>query len=123
MFAVFGAVALVLAAAGVYGVVACSVAQGERELAIRRALGAPVGRIVSAALARTGWQLALGLALGMVLAPLVGAVVGSVVIQPESGLVVYLAVAALLSLTLLGSVLFPLRRALSVEPSAALRHT
>jgi putative ABC transport system permease protein len=123
MFAAFGAVALALAAAGVYGVVAYSVAQGSRELAIRRALGAPRARIVGAVLARSGWQLALGLAVGMVLAPAVGALVGSVVIQPEPGLVLYLEVAALLAVTLLASVLVPLRRALLLEPSAALRHT
>jgi predicted permease len=123
MFAGFGALALALAAAGVYGVVAYSVAQGSRELAIRRALGAPAGRLVGAVLARFGWQLAVGLTLGFALTPLVGAVVGSVVVQPESGLVVYLGVAGVLSATLLASVLFPLLRALSLEPAAALRHT
>jgi len=123
MFAVFGAMALALAAAGVYGVVAYSVAQGARELAIRRALGAPRGRIAAAVLARSGWQLVLGLLLGLVLAPAVGAVIGSSVIQFESGLTVYLEVAAVLSGALLVSVLVPLRRAVLLEPAAALRHT
>jgi predicted permease len=123
MFAVFGIVALALAAAGVYGVLAYSVAQGSREIAIRRALGAPRSRIVAAVLGRSAWQLALGLALGLVLAPVMSAVVGSVVIQHESDLVVYLGVAAVLSATLLASVLVPLWRALSLEPAAALRHT
>ncbi len=123
MFAIFGAVALALAAAGVYGVLAYSVAQGARELAIRRALGAPGGRVVAAVLARSGWQLALGLLLGMVLAPAMGAVVGSVVAQPDPAVIVYLAVAVLLSATLLAAVAVPLRRALSLEPAAALRHT
>jgi len=123
MFAVFGGVALALAAAGVYGVLAYSVAQGSREIGIRRALGAPGGRIVLAVMARSGWQLALGLLLGMVLAPAVRAVVGTVLGQAESGLQVYLGVAAVLSVTLLVSVAVPLRRALSLQPSAALRHT
>jgi putative ABC transport system permease protein len=123
MFAVFGAVALALAAAGVYGVLAYSVAQGARDIAIRRALGAPGGLVLAAVLARSGWQLVLGLALGLALAPAMGAVVGSVVIQPESGLPVYLGVAAVLSATLAASVLVPLRRALALEPAAALRHT
>jgi len=123
MFAVFGLVALLLAAAGVYAIVAYSVAQGSREIAIRRALGAPRGRIVAAVLARSGWQLVIGLLLGLALAPGMGAVIGSVLIQTESGFVVYLGVAAVLSLTLLPSVLVPLRRALLLEPAAALRHT
>ena len=123
MFGVFGAVALALAAAGVYGVLAYSVAQGAREIAIRRALGAPSGRVARAVLARSSWQLALGLALGMVLAPVMGALVGSVVAQPEPAVTVYAAVAALLSATLLVSVAVPLRRALALEPAAALRHT
>jgi putative ABC transport system permease protein len=123
MFAVFGAVALALAAAGVYGVLAYSVAQGAREIAIRRALGAPGALLALAVMARSGWQLALGLALGMVLAPAMGALIGSVVGQPEPALQVYLGVAAVLSATLLVSVLVPLQRALSLEPSAALRHT
>jgi putative ABC transport system permease protein len=123
MFAVFGALALVLAAAGVYGVLAYSVAQGAREIAIRRALGAPRGRIVATVLARSGWQLALGLLLGLVLAPLVGALLGSNVIQLDAELTVYLEVAAMLAAVLLVSVLVPLRRAVLLEPASALRHT
>ena len=123
MFAVFGALALVLAAAGVYGVVAYSVAQGAREIAIRCALGAPRSRIVAAVMARSGWQLALGLLLGLVLAPAVGAGLGSAVIQLDSELTVYLEVAAVLSGALAVSVLVPLRRAVLFEPAAALRHT
>jgi len=65
----------------------------------------------------------IGLLLGLALAPGMGAVIGSVLIQTESGFVVYLGVAAVLSLTLLPSVLVPLRRALLLEPAAALRHT
>jgi putative ABC transport system permease protein len=123
MFAVFGAVALALAAAGVYGVVAYSVEQGSRELAIRHALGAPRGRLVGAVLARSGWQLLLGLALGLALAPVMGAMVGTVVGQPDSALIVYLGVAGILSAAVLVSLLVPLHRALALEPSAVLRHT
>ncbi len=123
MFAVFGALALVLAAAGVHGVLAYSVAQGAREIAIRRALGAPRWRLLATVLARSGWQLALGLLLGLILAPVVGEVLGSTVIQLESALTVYLEVAALLSGVLVVSVLVPLRRALLLEPAVALHHT
>jgi len=103
--------------------VAYSVAQRTREIAIRRALGAPAGRVLLSVLARSGWQLGLGLGLGLVLAPTMGAVVGSVVGQPDPALQVYLGVALVLSAALLVSVLVPLRRALFVQPAAALRHT
>ncbi|HET6438876.1 MAG TPA: ADOP family duplicated permease [Anaeromyxobacter sp.] len=123
MFAVFGGVALLLAAAGVYGVVAYSVAQGAREIGIRRALGAPRLWVAAAVLARSAWQLAAGLLAGLALAPGVGALVGSVVFQPESRLPVYLWVAAVMSGTLSAAVLVPLWRVLSLQPSAALRHS
>jgi predicted permease len=123
MFVVFGIVTLALAAAGVYGVLAYSVAQGAREIAIRRALGAPDGRIVLTVIARAGWQLVLGLGLGLLLAPLMGALVGSTLGQRHHPVALYLEVAAALSVTLFVSVLVPLRRALALEPSAALRHT
>ncbi len=123
MFVVFGAVTLALAAAGIYGVLAYSVAQGAREIAIRRALGAPDGRILLTVMGRSGWQLVLGLALGMALAPVMGALVGSALGQRQHPVALYLEVAAALSLTLFFSVLVPLRRALSLEPSTALRHT
>lgn len=123
MFVVFGAVALVLAAAGIYGVLSYSVAQGARELAIRRALGAPDRAIVLAVLARAAWQLVLGLGLGLVLAPVMGEVVGSALGGQGHPVRVYLAVAGVLSAALLLALVVPLRRALRLAPSVALRHT
>jgi predicted permease len=122
MFEMFGVVALALAASGVYAVVSYSVAQRTREVAIRRALGAPGGRVLAVVLARSCWQLLLGLALGMVLAPGMGAVLGTVVGQPDSPLPIYVEVAGVLSVALLLSIVLPLRRALTLEPSAVLRH-
>ncbi len=98
-------------------------AQGAREIAIRRALGAPGWRLLAAVLARSDWQLALGLALGLVLVPVMGALVGSVLGQRHHPVLLYLEVAAALSVTLFVSVLGPLRRALALDPAAALHHT
>jgi predicted permease len=123
MFAVFGAVALALATAGIYGVLSYSVAQGAREIAIRRAMGAPDGAIVLTVIARAAWQLLLGLALGTVLAPALGAVLRSRLGNQGHPLPVYLVVAGLLTACLMVSVAVPLRRALRLEPAAALRHS
>jgi predicted permease len=123
MFAAFGAVALALAVSGVYAVMTYSLAQRARELAIRRALGAPGGRVLAVVLVRSGWQLLLGLALGMVMAPAMRALLGTVIGQPDSALLVYLGVAGVLSAALLFSLLSPLHRALAFDPSAVLRHT
>jgi predicted permease len=123
MFAVFGAVALALAASGVYAVVAFSAAQRTCEIAIRRALDAPSGHVLALVMARSCWQLLLGLALGLTLAPAMGAVLGTVVGQADSALLVYLEVAGVLSVALLLSIFVPLRRALALEPSSLLRHT
>jgi putative ABC transport system permease protein len=123
MFAAFGAVALALAASGVYAVVAYSAAQRTREIAIRRALGAASGHVLILVVARSGWQLLLGLALGLLLAPAMGAVMDTVIGEPDSALLVYPEVAGVLSAALLLSILVPLRRALALEPSAVLRQT
>jgi predicted permease len=122
MFAAFGVVALALAAAGVYGVLAYSMAQGARDIAIRRALGAPGGRIAGGLVARSAGQLVLGLGLGMALAAAIGGWVGSEIGQPDPHLGTYMVVDALLTVVLILAVLIPLWRALTVEPSAVLRH-
>lgn len=123
MFAVFGAVALLLAAAGVYSVLSYSVTQGSREIAIRRALGAPDGAIVGAVVARAAWQLLLGLAAGVILTPVMKWLVGTPLGQQEHPLGVYLKVAALMAVCLAVALLVPLWRALRLQPSAALRHS
>jgi predicted permease len=123
MFAAFGAVALALAAAGVYGVLSYSVAQGSREIAVRRALGAPSSAIVLTVVARASWQLLLGLALGVVLSPIMGVVVGSSLGDQHHPMGMYAAVAGALGVCIAVALLVPLRRALRLEPSTALRHT
>ena len=78
MFAVFAGVALVLAAAGLFGVLAFHVGQRTREIGVRRALGADDGRILRLVMRASGVQILLGVGIGMTLLPLMGRGLGDV---------------------------------------------
>ena len=67
MFTVFGVVAIVLAAVGMYGVMSFSVSQRTQEFGVRMALGADSARILAMVLRQGARQIALGLSLGLVL--------------------------------------------------------
>jgi len=125
LFAGFGLATVVLTAAGIYGVLAYSVAQSAREIAIRRALGAPDQGIIRAVARRSGWQLAAGFVLGLALAPLMaqlfGAAMGSEGANTHDPRI-YTVVFTVLTLAIVAATALPLRRALQLQPSAALRH-
>ena len=65
LFAIFSAVALGLAAIGLFSVVAYSVQQRSREIGIRMALGAPRMRVLALALSSVTWTTGMGVALGI----------------------------------------------------------
>lgn len=110
--------ALLLSLAGLYSVMAFTVAQRTREIAVRVALGADRRRIVGATFARPLLQLALGvLAGGAVLALLLSSE-GAISPKQMAVLAGYLAA---LGVVLLLAAVVPTRRALRVEPAEALR--
>ncbi|HEX5077117.1 MAG TPA: ABC transporter permease [Gemmatimonadaceae bacterium] len=118
----FGVVALLLAAVGLYGVVAFAVAQRTREIGIRVALGAQGGEVLGLML-RQGMTLAgVGLLVGVPLA-FAGArlaskfLIGSGAADP----VVFVGAAGLLAFVTLAASYIPARRASKVDPMAALR--
>jgi hypothetical protein len=122
LFAVFAVCGLVLAAVGIYGVLAFSVSQETREIGLRRALGAQTGQVVLRALRGALWQLGLGLALGMGLATLVAPALGELLFgaDPRDPLVL-VGVPLLLTLVAALAAVLPAVRASSVDPLAALR--
>lgn len=123
IFAGFGLVALALAGAGLYGVVAFAVAQRTREIGVRRALGAPDGRVLGSVALRSLWQVALGLVIGLGLGvPFADVLSGPIdhVASVDAG-VSMLVVVFLMGVALL-AVWLPARRALKVDPMTALRH-
>jgi predicted lysophospholipase L1 biosynthesis ABC-type transport system permease subunit len=118
----FGAVALILAMIGVYGVMAYSVAQRTQELGIRRALGADgrdILRLVlrqSTMLTGIGAVIGLGLALASTRA-LSAFLLGVSAFDP----LVFAGVTSALMLAAIGASLVPARRATAVDPLVALR--
>lgn len=65
MFAIFAAIALVLASLGLYAVMAHSVSQRVREIGVRMALGAAAGDILGLVFKHGMWQLAIGMVVGL----------------------------------------------------------
>jgi len=118
----FGVVALLLAAVGLYGVVAFAVAQRTREIGIRVALGAQGGEVLGLML-RQGMTLAgIGLLVGVPLAVVVARLVsGFLVGAGAADPVVFVGAAALLALVTLVASYIPARRASRVDPMLALR--
>ena len=122
LLALLGALALVIAAAGVYGVMAYVVSQRTQEIGVRMALGARPADVVSMIMGRAGLLVAAGLVIGCA-----GAWYVSKGVQTFLFLVashdwrVFAASAVVLSLTGMAACALPARRAAHVDPLIALR--
>jgi ABC-type antimicrobial peptide transport system permease subunit len=123
MFAVFAGVALVLAAAGLFGVLAFHVGQRTREIGVRRALGADNRRILNMVMRASGVQILIGIAIGMTLLPVMGSGLGDILgeVSPYDP-AIYSMVVGLMLVVAIMATLTPTRRALKVDPAAALRY-
>ena len=119
----FGALALVLAAVGLYGVMAYVVEQRTSEIGVRMALGADRGRVVKLVLRGALWQVGVGLALGIPAAILAGKLMTEQLFGVKPWDPVMLAVAAaLLGFAGLMATVVPAWRAAGVDPITALRN-
>ena len=122
LMTVFGSAALLLAAIGIYGLMAYSVAQRTQEIGIRLALGASV-RDVRRMVIRQGMRLAVvGLAIGLASAFGLARVVASLLygVTPRDPMV-FAATPVLLGIVAFVGVWLPARRAVNVNPVSALR--
>jgi putative ABC transport system permease protein len=118
----FAAVAVLLAAIGLYGVVSYGVAQRTREVAVRVALGAQRGEIFRLVLWRGLGLVGIGLAIGLVCALAATRLLGTLTfgvspVDPPT----FFSAAALLALVALAAHVVPIRRALRIDPAEALR--
>jgi predicted permease len=123
LFGIFGALGLVLALAGVYGVISNLVAQRTQEIGIRLALGARFSQVIGMILASGAKLVAAGILVGLIGSLLSVRVLASQVsklstFDPFS----FIAVAALLLFAGLFACFWPARRATKVDPITALRH-
>jgi predicted permease len=126
LFTAFGIVALVLASAGLYGVVAYAVGQRTREIGIRRALGAPDARVLRSVFGRNAVFVALGLLIGMGLGVPFSGMLADTMIGPISDAMrsqpmVWISVPVALAAIAMLAAFVPARRALRVDPMVALR--
>ncbi|HKF53667.1 MAG TPA: ABC transporter permease [Candidatus Acidoferrales bacterium] len=123
LLGLFATLALVLATVGIYGVMAFSVSRRTRELGIRMALGADKASVMQLVLWQ-GARLALvGVAIGIAAALALTRVVANFLFEIRAtDPVTYAAVAFLLVVVALFACYIPARRAMKVDPLAALRH-
>jgi predicted permease len=118
----FGALGLVLAAVGLFGVLAYMVERRTGEIGVRMALGADRGRVIGMVLAGAFWQVGVGLGIGIPAAIGAGKLMTTQLFGVEPGDPVMLAAATLvLSLGALAAAMIPAWRAACVEPMTALR--
>src|SRR5207247_4195618 len=118
----FGIVALVLAAVGLYGVTAYTVAQRTNEIGIRMALGADRGRVVDLVLRGAFKRVVVGLVLGLPLAVGAGRLIAAQLygVSFSDPLALGVAAGALAACAFVAAII-PAARAASISPMSALR--
>jgi predicted permease len=123
LFMTFGFAALIMSAAGLYGVMSFAVRRRTQEIGVRIALGADRGRITRMVVRQGLWQVGLGIGIGAGLGWLLGSSLQLLLFQVKPGdpMVFGLTIALLALVGLLASYV-PAIRAAAVDPITALRH-
>jgi predicted permease len=118
----FAVAAVLLAAIGIYGVLAHAVSQRTREIGIRLALGATRHEVIGGVVRQAAWLAVAGLGVGLVFAIAATRYVRSLLFQIEpTDALTYVSVAAALLLVALVASYLPARRASRIDPIVALR--
>ncbi len=122
LFAVFGAVALLLASVGLYGVMSFSVSRRTNEVGIRMALGAESNGVLKLVMKQGFWQLGIGLALGMALAFVLAGLMESMLVNVEpTDPATFAVIVVTLLITGVTASAIPALRASRIDPMVALR--
>jgi predicted permease len=118
----FAALATLLAAIGLYGVLAYTVSQRTREMGLRMALGATPGRLRAMVLKQVGWMTLIGGAMGLLTAIAVGHAAESMLFNLKgTDPVVLMSAALALSIVALAAGFIPAHRVSRIDPMRALR--
>ncbi len=120
---VLGGLGLLLAAMGLYGLVAFHVASRTREFGVKFALGATPARVLAEVLRRGAWLCGLGLLAGTTIGAVLTMLISSLLFGAGSGdVLAFVGAAALLGAVALLACYLPARRAARTDPMAALRY-
>ena len=123
LFAGFALIALLMAAVGIYAVIAQQTNDRTQEIGVRMALGANARNIVTLVMARGLWQIGAGLVLGMAAAlPATRLMAGLHINVSPSSPAVFIIVAALLTAVGLFACWLPAHRAAALDPVKAIRY-
>ena len=123
IFIVFGALALILAVAGIYGIMSRSVTQRTQEFGVRRALGAIDKNIYHLLLKQGMSMLISGLVLGAILGYLAVSVMsGTLLTLEQYYAAVTVTVLIVIAITFIAATLIPAYKVLKLEPNNALRY-
>jgi putative ABC transport system permease protein len=123
LLAVFGALALLLATIGIYGVISYSVRQRTREIGVRLALGATVGDIHRMILREGTRLVAMGVATGCGVSLAAAGSIGSMLfLKNPRDVLTFTLVPAMLAVVGVIACWIPAIRATNIDPAAALRH-
>jgi putative ABC transport system permease protein len=122
MFGLFGVLGLVIAAVGLFGVMAYLVSQQTRDIGIRMALGATRARVVAGVIGHAGALVVAGLVAGALTSWSLSNLAGRFLfgVDPKNAWAYGVAIATLLAAALVATAL-PARRAASIDPTEALR--
>ncbi len=122
LLTLLGLVGLVLAAIGVYGVIAYFVTRRTQEIGVRMALGASRGHVLALVFRQAVWPVGLGIAAGVVMSVMATRVLTTQLFGVSSyDPVTFAAVVIALAVVALIASLIPATRAASVDPTRALR--
>lgn len=121
IFLLCGAVAVFLAASGIYAVAANSVQQRSQEIGIRRALGASDSNIIKLFMGQAGWQLAIGLVIGISFSIwLISLMSNTMIFNSNSYLLGVVGMPLFIAAMVLIATYTPTKRVIEKEPSEAL---